>query len=121
MWHYQPFSLLLGYLLDLVIGDPLWLPHPVRLMGWGISKMETLLRRKQPSTPQKERIGGFILAFTIPVLAYLIPWAILWAVKRIHPNFSSQLSMVSKPAGMEIPADWGLGRCQICSFYDCGA
>ena len=85
MWHYQPFSLLLGYLLDLVIGDPLWLPHPVRLMGWGISKMETLLRRKQPSTPQKERIGGFILAFTIPVLAYLIPWAILWAVKRIHP------------------------------------
>jgi len=61
MWHYQPFSLLLGYLLDLVIGDPLWLPHPVRLMGWGISKMETLLRRKQPSTPQKERIGGFIL------------------------------------------------------------
>lgn len=85
MWQYQPFSLLFGYLLDLVIGDPLWLPHPVRLIGWGISKMESLLRGKQPCTPQKERAKGFILAFTIPALAYLVSWSILWAAKRIHP------------------------------------
>ena len=85
MWRYQPFSLLFGYLLDLAIGDPLWLPHPVRFIGWGISKMEALLRGGKTSTPQKERAKGLVLAFSIPALAYLVSWAILWAAKQIHP------------------------------------
>jgi len=35
--------LLAGFALDLIIGDPHWLPHPVRTFGWLISKGEKLL------------------------------------------------------------------------------
>lgn len=37
------FPLLAAYLLDLVFGDPRWLPHPIRLYGWLISKGENWL------------------------------------------------------------------------------
>ena len=37
-------AVLCGYLLDLLFGDPHWLPHPVQLMGWCISKGEKLLQ-----------------------------------------------------------------------------
>ncbi len=33
----------LGFLLDLIIGDPEWLYHPVRLIGWLISFLEKVL------------------------------------------------------------------------------
>ena len=32
-------------LLDLLIGDPVYAAHPVRVMGWTLSQIETLLRR----------------------------------------------------------------------------
>ncbi|MCL5062686.1 MAG: cobalamin biosynthesis protein, partial [Nitrospirae bacterium] len=40
----SPVVLLLAFLLDLAIGDPGWLPHPVRIMGNAISKTEAFLR-----------------------------------------------------------------------------
>ncbi|MEN8262768.1 MAG: adenosylcobinamide-phosphate synthase CbiB [Nitrospirota bacterium] len=36
--------LALAYLLDLIIGDPRRIPHPVRLIGWAIEKTEHFLR-----------------------------------------------------------------------------
>jgi adenosylcobinamide-phosphate synthase len=41
----ESVALSLAYLLDLLIGDPQWAPHPVRGIGWGIAKMEGLLRK----------------------------------------------------------------------------
>jgi adenosylcobinamide-phosphate synthase len=37
--------LILGYLLDLLLGDPRWLPHPVRAFGWIIAKGDSLLNK----------------------------------------------------------------------------
>jgi adenosylcobinamide-phosphate synthase len=37
--------LVLAYLLDLIIGDPEQVPHPVRIIGWAIGKTEGFLRR----------------------------------------------------------------------------
>jgi len=36
----------LGFLLDMLAGDPEWFPHPVRWMGKYITRMETRLRAK---------------------------------------------------------------------------
>lgn len=33
-------AILIGFLLDLLLGDPRWLPHPIRLFGWAISLFE---------------------------------------------------------------------------------
>lgn len=39
--------LLAAWLLDLALGDPRWLPHPIRLFGWAIAKGEQLLNKGQ--------------------------------------------------------------------------
>ena len=36
--------LALAFVLDLLIGDPYFLPHPIRLIGKGIEKGEGFLR-----------------------------------------------------------------------------
>ena len=41
---------LAAYLLDALLGDPAWLPHPVVAMGRAITGLEHLLRRLFSST-----------------------------------------------------------------------
>ena len=60
-------ALLAGCLLDLLLGDPHWAPHPVRAIGALIAGLETLLRRVFPATPKGERAAG--LALVVLVLA----------------------------------------------------
>lgn len=33
--------LLIGFLLDSLVGDPRWLPHPIRAFGWIINRLES--------------------------------------------------------------------------------
>ena len=54
------FALWLGVCLDLILGDPRWLPHPVRLMGLTISKGEAWTRK----TLSNEFLGGFFLTIS---------------------------------------------------------
>ena len=37
-----------GFVLDLLFGDPAWLPHPVVYMGRAISALERRLRARLP-------------------------------------------------------------------------
>ena len=64
-------------MIDLVIGDPHWLPHPVVLMGKLISLLEKLLRRIFPKTKRGENIAGLVLWLVVSALAFLVPAAIL--------------------------------------------
>ncbi len=32
--------LLIGFFLDCILGDPRWLPHPIRFFGWSITQLE---------------------------------------------------------------------------------
>ena len=41
----ETVALCLAYLIDLIIGDPRWMPHPVRGIGRAIEKLENVLRR----------------------------------------------------------------------------
>jgi adenosylcobinamide-phosphate synthase len=38
------FDIAAAFILDLIFGDPHWLPHPVRFIGWLINKTENGLR-----------------------------------------------------------------------------
>ncbi|HEX2926133.1 MAG TPA: adenosylcobinamide-phosphate synthase CbiB [Ruminiclostridium sp.] len=72
-----------GFILDLILGDPHWLPHPVRLMGFVISKGESVIRRLLPRTPKGELAGGAVLAVLVTVLSFISPLGILYLAGRL--------------------------------------
>ena len=78
-------AMIIGFLLDLCFGDPRWLPHPVRAMGWLISHLETAIRDRLPKTPQGERLGGIVLVSGVLSVTGVCAYGILWAAGRIHP------------------------------------
>lgn len=65
-----PVLLMLAFLLDLVIGDPRRLPHPVRIMGSAISRTEIYLRKLKVS----EKLKGILLVTTIVGMTFIITW-----------------------------------------------
>lgn len=67
----HPFMLVLAFVLDLAIGDPRWLPHPVRIIGYAISSIEKILRRYFKTSLQ-EKFAGILLAILIVVPVFLL-------------------------------------------------
>ena len=59
-------AVLLGFCVDLILGDPRWMPHPVVYMGKAITRLERLLRRLLPDTPRALFWGGVVLAAVLP-------------------------------------------------------
>ena len=72
-----------GFVLDFIFGDPVWLYHPVRLIGKWLSFLEKLLRRK---TGEKRQIaaGGILWILTVAVV-YSVTAGILWIVRKWSP------------------------------------
>ena len=79
------YALCLGFLLDLIFGDPHWLPHPVRLMGRAISGLEKALRPRFPDTPQGRRSSGRVMVILVLLIFTAAPLVILLLCQRISP------------------------------------
>lgn len=77
-------ALLAGFLLDLLLGDPYWLPHPVRWIGWLITKLETILRRIFPKTERGELAAGFLLTVFLVLLVPGLVWGFLFLAGQVH-------------------------------------
>ena len=78
-------AVLLGFLLDMLLGDPQWMYHPVRLTGKLIAGAETLLRRSFPETEDGERRAGFGLILIVCSAAVFSSYLIVEMGDRIHP------------------------------------
>jgi len=58
-------ELLCGVALDLAVGDPPWLPHPVRAFGWLATRLERFLRAlRLPAM-----VAGVFFCFTMVAIA----------------------------------------------------
>lgn len=77
---------MLGFLLDLCIGDPIWLYHPVRLLGALISALEKLVRTCCRQDGML-RIGGGILWGIVLIVSWTVPFLFLCAAQWVHPLF----------------------------------
>ena len=59
--------IILGFLLDCIIGDPYNIPHPIRYIGRLISTLENIVRKRMKNL----RLGGALLALGVAVEAIL--------------------------------------------------
>ena len=75
MWSL--FALILGFFLDLLVGDPHGFPHPVVLIGKMISGGEKLVRKIFPKTVLGEQIAGGVLWVLVVGLSFAIPALLL--------------------------------------------
>src|SRR6185295_10940641 len=57
-------------MMDALVGDPRWFPHPVRFMGWGVARYDEWMRRKA-RTACTQTIMGIVLALGLPALVYV--------------------------------------------------
>lgn len=71
-----------GLLLDLLFGDPVWLYHPVRLIGSWLSWAERKLRKVCGS--HLTAAGGVLWVLTA-MPAFLIPFGLLSLAGWVHP------------------------------------
>ncbi len=71
--------------IDLVVGDPRSLPHPVVLMGRFISAFERLWNR---GTAQQRKVSGFLLTIIVVGGVWGISGLTLALLERLHPGLA---------------------------------
>lgn len=79
------FALLIGFGIDLLVGDPHSIPHPVVGIGKLISFLEKGLRRLFPKTDGGEIAAGGVLWVLVAVICTALPAGILFLCHRISP------------------------------------
>ena len=81
-------TLLLACILDWIMGDPVWLPHPVRLMGKMIGGLERSLRKR---FGKREREAGTVLVLVMVLSWSLVPAACLFRAVSLFLFWSGAL------------------------------
>ena len=82
---YHLIALLIGFFVDLLLGDPHSIPHLVVWIGKLISAAEKLVRRLFPKTVRGENIAGGVLWVIVVLVSTAVPALLLYAAYRLHP------------------------------------
>ena len=71
------YAILVGFIIDLIIGDPHWMYHPVRVIGKLITFLEDMLRKTFPKTKDGERKSGFVLVVLVCGISVFTVWGLM--------------------------------------------
>ena len=85
-WYILPAA----FTLDILLGDPYCLPHPVRWMGKAIERLEPPFRRLNINLT----FSGALYAAVLILGTWLLTFLVLAAAHRIHPLFKTLLDIV---------------------------
>ncbi|WP_411335484.1 adenosylcobinamide-phosphate synthase CbiB [Ruminococcus gauvreauii] len=77
-------AVIIGFLIDLAVGDPRWLYHPIRAIGNLIALLEKILRRYFPKGRAGERTAGVILVVLTVAVSTAVPLLILYFAYRFN-------------------------------------
>lgn len=88
-----------GFLLDQLLGDPYFLPHPIRGIGWFIAKTEKALRSGNPQENSLEREAaerrqGKVLVAVVLLLTGMVAALILFGAYAMHANLGMVIEAV---------------------------
>lgn len=101
--------LVTAFILDMIIGDPHWMWHPVQGIGRLIEYTEQLLRRvfalreEREADRGKKKVAGGILVILVLLPSVLVPMLILYAAERIHPyvRFAAEIVLCYQMLAMK--------------------
>lgn len=82
--QYHIIAFVAGFVLDLILGDPYSLPHPIRLIGNMISFWTKKLLKEELNDKAKFR-RGILMVFLIIIPTIVSVFAILSIGYRVHP------------------------------------
>ena len=77
------FALLIGFGIDLIVGDPHGLPHPVVGIGKLISLLERRFRAPFPKTARGEIFAGACIWLCTVLVSAGLPALILYGAQRV--------------------------------------
>ncbi len=83
--YWSLLALVIGFGMDLLLGDPQGWPHPVAAIGKLISVLERSLRRAFPVSPKGERLAGGVLWLITVSVSAAVPILILWGCHAVSP------------------------------------
>src|SRR5262245_12894750 len=86
-------ELAVACLLDAAIGDPRWLPHPVRLIGSIVDWCDRLIYQLFLA-PDKQRLAGVLLAAILPTAAYAAGSLLIWFGSSFDPLWGSVVAVL---------------------------
>lgn len=87
---YHIFAFIAGFVLDLLIGDPHFIPHPVRLIGSLISSLDKRLNCDAGYNSSEKKLNlikykrGMLLAFTVVFATFAMSVIIIVAAYSIN-------------------------------------
>ena len=86
VYHMTAFTI--GFVMDLLFGDPYWLPHPIRWIGRLIGWLDRKLLGETDGAVRNEaaekKKGRWLVAFVL-LLVFFFAAAVLFVAYQIHP------------------------------------
>ena len=86
----NPFSLLIGWLLDLLFGDPQKLPHPVVWFGKMIAACE-----HQYNKGTHRKLKGALIAIGLILFVFALTWLLRYGIISLHRTDTDLLGLSS--------------------------
>lgn len=91
--NYHMIAFVGGFFLDLLLGDPHWLYHPVRLIGNLISYLERKLNQKNIKN-EKVYKNGIITVLLILIITFCTTFILLMGAYKLHPCLGLVMELV---------------------------
>jgi adenosylcobinamide-phosphate synthase len=90
-WHLPTGLIALAIILDVLLGDPAWLPHPVRLIG----RMTRLgEERLWSGDPQRDLRNGAMMANAVVLAAAAVVWMVVAAGTLLAPALGAAIAVI---------------------------
>lgn len=83
------FQIIIAFLIDLIVGDPAWFPHPVRWIGCFARSLETPLRK----WVKHERTAGLVAVIFTVGSSGLVAWLMCHWAYQVNPIVGDVVSI----------------------------
>ena len=92
------WQIVIALALDLLIGDPRWFPHPVKLMG----NLAVRLEGRARGLIGNARLAGAAVAVVVVASAAASSWALLFLSRLVHPLLGDAVSILLLYTGIAV-------------------